>query len=213
MTMRIEGNDQRLAAATAIQLQQTGAQQVLAPKTPQHYEAQRAGKDNSVQSITGDKVSIKVEISKNTADTLQKMGTISDFLNSVATNLRQTNEGLKGASAVVSDMKSSLDNIIKNYPPYSVESKERIAQLMSYASLKQQILSMMVPAPPAPIYDTVKHLWEDLFSGSGNNTIQTPTLPLNAPDSHVNAAAKQLDVISSQIGLVQDTMINSVKTA
>ena len=137
------------------------------------------------------------------------MGNISDFLNSVATNLRQTNEGLKATSAIVTDMKSSLDNIIKIYPPYSVESKERIAELMTFSSLKKQIVSLMVPAPPAPVYDTVKHLWEDLFSGA-NKTIQTPTLPLNAPDSHINTAAKQLDVISTQIGLVQESMSKSI---
>lgn len=207
--MRIEGNDQRLAAATAIQLQHTGVQQLMAPKNVQYQEAQQTSKENTAQSIAGDKVSIRVELSKNTVDTLQKMGNISDFLNSVATNLRQTNEGLKATSAVVSDMKSSLDQIIKTYPPYSIESKERIAQLMSYSSLKQQIVSLMVPAPPAPIYETVKHLWGDLFNGA-NNTVQTPTLPLDAPDSHVNTASKQLDVISNQIGLVQDSMSNLV---
>lgn len=206
--MRIEGNDQRLAAATAIQMQQTGVQQMLAPKTAQHQDAQNASKESSVQSIAGDKVSIKVELSKSTVDTLQKMGNLSDFLNSVAINLRQTNEGLKAASGVVADMKTSLDQITKVYPPYSIESKERIAQLMNYSALKKQILSLMVPAPPPPIYDTAKHLWDDLFSGPGN-TIQTPTLPTDAPDTHVNAAAKQLEVIAGQIGLVQESLSNS----
>jgi hypothetical protein len=207
--MRIEGNDQRLAAATAIQMQQTGVQQMLAPKTAQHQEAQKAGNDNTVQSIAGDKVSIKIDLSRNTVDTLQKMGNISDFLNSVATNLRQTNEGLKASSTVVADMKTSLDKIIKNYPPYSLESEERIAQLMNYSSLKKQILSLMVPAPPPPLYEGVKHLWEDLFSGP-SSTIQTPTLPVDAPDSHIMAAYKQLDVVSGQIGLVQETLSSSV---
>jgi hypothetical protein len=207
--MRIEGNDQRLAAATAIQMQQTGVQQMLAPKPVQHQEAQKAGSENTVHSIAGDKVSIKIDLSRNTVDTLQKMGNISDFLNSVATNLRQTNEGLKASATVVADMKTSLDKIIKNYPPYSLESEERIAQLMNYSSLKKQILSLMVPAPPPPLYEGVKHLWEDLFSGPGS-TIQTPTLPADAPDSHIKAAYKQLDVISGQIGLVQETLSNSV---
>lgn len=207
--MRIEGNDQRLAAATAIQMQHTGTQQMLAPKTVPQQEAQKASKENTVQSIAGDKVSINVELPKNTVDTLQKMGNISDFLNSVATSLRQTNEGLKEASSIVADMKASLDNIIKNYPPYSLANKERIDQLMNYSSLKKQIMSLMVPAPPPPIYEGVKHIWEDLFSGPGS-TVQTPTLPTDAPDSHVNAATKQLDVISSQIGLVQESMSSSV---
>lgn len=207
--MRVEGNDQRLAAATAIQMQQTGVQQMLAPKTEQHQEAQKASKENTVQSIAGDKVSIKVELSKNTADTLQKLGNISDFLNSVATSLRQTNEGLKAASSVVTDMKASLDKIIKSYPPYTFESKERIDQLMSYASLKKQIMSLMVPPPPPPIYEKVKHLWEDLFSSS-SNTIQTPTLPLDVPDSHIKAAANQLDNLSGQVSLLQGALGGSV---
>lgn len=205
--MRIEGNDQRLAAATAIQMQQTGVQQVMAPKSPQQLAANNSDSANTIQSLAGDKVSLKIELPQNTIDTLHKMGSISDFLNSVATSLRQTNEGLKATSSIVDDMKTSLDNIIKNYPPYSLQNKERIDQLMSYSSLKKQIMSLMVPAPPPPAYENIKHLWEDLFSGP-NNTLQTPTLPSDAPDSHVNAAAKQLEAISGQIGLVQESMVN-----
>jgi hypothetical protein len=209
--MRIEGNDLRLAAATAIQLQQTGVQQMLAPKTAQHQEAQKANQEDTVQSIAGDKVSIRVELPKNTVDTLQKMGNISDFLNSVATNLRQTNQGLKATASIVQDMKASLDRVISHQPPYSLVDKERVAQLMNYSSLKQQILSMMVPAPPPPIYEKVQHLWEDLFSGPGS-TIQTPTLPADVPDSHVKSAARQLDNLSGQIGLLQDALSSSIKT-
>jgi hypothetical protein len=210
--MRIEGNDQRLAAATAIQMQQTGVQQVLMPKTSQQQDARNSSKADTAQSLVGDKVSIKVELPKNTVDTLQKMGNISDFLNSVATNLRQTNDGLTAVNAVVEQMKASLDKIIKNFPPYPVESKERMEQLMSYSSLQKQIMSLMVPPPPQPVYEKVKHLWEGLTSGVAG-TIQTPTLPQDAPDSHVNAAAKQLDLISGQVGLVQESMSNSVRGA
>ena len=210
--MRIEGNDQRLAAATAIQLQHTGVQQMLTSKTAQYEDAKKAGNDNTVQTLSGDKVSIKVELPQNTIDTLQKMGNISDFLNSVATNLRQTNEGLKAVSGIVDGMKTSLDNIIKNYPPYFLENKARIDQLMNYSSLKKQIMSLMVPAPPPPIYENIKHLWEDLFSGP-NGTLQTPTLPAEATYSHVDAASKQLDIISGQVGLVQESMSSSVRTA
>ena len=207
--MRIEGNDQRLAAVTATQMQNSGTQQMLAAKNVQQQDAHKAGKENMVQTIVGDRVSINVEISKNTADTLQRMGNISDFLNSVATNLRQTNEGLKEASRVITDMKSSLDKIIKNYPPYSIQSQERIDQLMNFSSLKKQIVSLEFPAPPPPVYEGVKHLWEDLFSGP-DKKLQTPTLPKDAPDTHVAAAAQQLDVIANRIGLVQENMSNAV---
>jgi len=207
--MRIEGNDQRLAAVTATQIQSSGTQQMLAAKKVQQQDSQKAGKENTVQSVAGDKVSINVEISKNTVDTQQKMGNISDFLNSVATNLRQTNEGLKETSRIVTDMKSSLDKIIKNYPPYSIQSQERIDQLMNFSSLKKQMVSLEFPAPPPPVYESVKHLWTDLFSGP-SQTLQSPSLPKDAPDSQVAAAAQQLDVTASQIGLIQETMNSAV---
>lgn len=209
--MRIEGNDQRLAAATAIQIQQTGVQQTLAPKSPQQQDALKNGKADTAQSLVGDRVSIKVELPQKTVDTLQRMGNISDFLNSVATNLRQTNEGLAAVNAIAEQMRASLDKIIKNFPPYPIESKERMEQLMSYSSLQKQILSLMIPPPPQPVYEKVKHLWEGLTSGIGS-AVQTPTLPQDAPDSHVNAAAKQLDVVSGQISLVQESMNSSVWT-
>lgn len=208
--MRIEGNDQRLAAATAIQMQHTGVQQALTQK-PQHLQDTSSSKSDSVQTLVGDKVSIKVELPQNTVDTLQRMGNISDFLNSVATNLRQTNEGLKETSSIVADMKATLENVLKKSPPYSLVDKERIDQLMNYSSLKKQIMSLMVPAPPPPIYEKVQHLWEDLFSGP-SNTVQTPTLPTDVPDSHVKAAASQLSNTSNQIGLLQDALGNSVKS-
>jgi len=207
--MRIEGNDQRLAAATAIQMQQTGVQQMLATKTSQHQDAEKASKEYTVQSVVGDKVSIKVELPQKTVDTLQNMGNISDFLNSVATNLRQTNDGLTAASAIVTDMKASLERVIKNYPPYPIEDRGRMEELMGYSSLQKQIMQLMVPPPPPPIYEKVQHLWENLTTGP-NGTIQTPSVPPDVPGSHVTAASKQLDAISSQISLVQETMSNSV---
>ena len=210
--MRIEGNDLRLAHVTTAQMQNTGTDKIAVPKTPQQQDAPNSIKDNAVQPLVGDKVSIRVELPKNTVDTLQKMGNISDFLNSVAINLRQSNEGLKAVNAIVDQMKASLDKIIKNFPPYPIESKERMEQLMSYSSLQKQILSLMTPPPPQPVYEKVKHLWEGLTSGIGS-TIQTPALPQDAPDSHVKAASKQLDAISGQISLVQETMTNTVMGA
>jgi hypothetical protein len=210
--MKIEGNDQRLAAATAIQMQQTGVQQMLAQKTAQQQDGQKASTENSVQSIAGDKVSIKIELPQKTVDTLQKMGNITDFLNSVATNLRQTHEGLTAASAIVEKMKLSLEKVIKDYPPYPIEDRGRMKELMNYSSLQKEITQLMMPPPPPPIYEKVQHLWENLATGP-NGTIQTPVVPQDVPNSHVQAVAKQLDSVYGQINLVQGTMSSSVRTA
>ena len=210
--MRIEGNDQRLAAATATQLQQSGAQQTLELRNAQTQYAQKASTGNAAPSIGGDKVSIQVELPQKTVDTLQKMGNISDFLNSVATNLRQTYEGLTATSAIVDKMKVSLEKVIKNYPPYPIEDRARMEELKGYSSLQKQIMQLTVPSPPPPIYEKVKHLWESLATGP-DGSIQTPSVPQNVPEAHIKAAAKQLDFISGQINLVQEAMSSSVRTA
>ena len=207
--MQIEGNDLRLAAATAVQLKNTGADKVYSTKMAQQQDTQNTDKTDMVQSPLGDRVSIRVDLPKNTVDTLQKMGNISDFLNSVATNLRQSNEGLKAANQIVEQMKASLDKIIKNYPHYPIDSRERMDQLMQYSGLQKQIMSLMVPPPPQPVYEKVKHLWEGLTTGIAG-TLQTPQLPNDAPDTHVKAASKQLDAMSEQIGLAQEAMSNSI---
>jgi hypothetical protein len=211
MAMRIEGNDQRLAAATAAQMLNSGTQQVIAPKTSQQQEASAVSNGNKVQTLMGDKVSIKIDLPKNTVETLQKMGNISDFINSVAINLRQTNEGITAVNDIVEQMKASLDKIIKNYPPFPPESRDRMEMLMSYSSLQKQIMSMMVPPPPQPVMDKVQQLWGNLTNGQ--TTVQTPTLSTDAPDTHVKAAAQQLDAVSSQLNLVQEALGASVKSA
>ena len=203
--MRIDGNDQRLAAATAVQMQQSGVQQVLAPKWSQQQDA-------SIKALVGDTVSIKVDLPQNTVDILKRIGSASDILNSLATNLRQSNEGLSAANAVTAKMKASLDKVVKDYPPFSLDDSGRMEQLMDYASLRKQLQSMMIPAPPQPVYEKVKHLWEGLTGGTGG-TVQVPSLPHDAPDTHVRAALQQLDGISSQMTLVQETMANLVMKA
>jgi hypothetical protein len=210
--MIIDGSDRQLAVSTAIQMQQPGVQQISAPKSSQQLDARNGSKTDTVQPLGGDTVSIKVELPLNTFDTLKKIGNTTDILNALATNLRQTNEGLTFANIITEKMKASLDRVIKDYPPYPIEDKGRMEQLMSYSSLRNQLQSLMIPAPPPPLYEKIKHLWEGLTSGVGS-TVQTPSLPHEALTTHVKSASKQLDVISNQISLVQEAMANMVMKA
>lgn len=201
--MRIDDSNQSLAA---VQIQNGGVQQA----TAQQQKTGKTSTESNVPPLTGDKVSIQIDLPKNTVDMLQKMGNISDFINSFAINLRKTNEGITAVNDIVQQMKASLDKIIKNYPPFPPESKSRMELLMSYSGLQKQIMSMMVPPPPHPVLDKVGKLWGNLTNGQ--TIVQTPSLAADAPDSHVNAAAQQLDGISKQLGLVQEAMGSVVKT-
>jgi hypothetical protein len=69
---------------------------------------------------------------------------------------------------------------------------------------------MSVPPPPQPLYDRVKHIWQDLFTGENGQSISTPSLPQDAPDTHVNAALQRLDGTQAQIATVSTELGNSL---
>ena len=205
--MNIETTDSRINAMVAAQAQQqniTSKQQPLSQSEP----ANKPETDNKAKS--SDKVTIQVEISKNTLDTLQKVGNVSELLVSTAKNIRKTDEALTAGVTIIAQMKEQLSTIVKQFPPFPPESKDRMELLMSYSALQKQITSLMVPPPPPPVYEKVQHMWDNLFSNQ-SRTLQTPQLPANVPDSYVKAAAEQLNNLKDQVNLVQEAMGNSVK--
>lgn len=205
--MKIDATDSRVTAIAAAQAQlksfsEQQAKPVLKDDKPN---------DSSALKISpNDKVTIQLDVSKSTLDTLQKVGNVSDFLVTTAQNIRKTDESLSAGAAIISQMKEQLGKIVKQYPPFPPDDRSRMEILMSYSGLQKQITSLMVPPPPPPVYEKVQHLWDNLFSNQ-SKTLQTPQLPVNVPDSHVKVAADQLNNLKNQIGLVQDALGNTVK--
>lgn len=205
--MNIDATDSRIATIAATQLQQ----QDFAAKHPLSNPVEQTYKqDTDNKTKTTDKVTIQLEIPKNTLETIQRVSNISDLLVSTAKNIRKTDEALSAGASIVAQMKEKLSTIIKQYPPFPPESKERMELLMSYSALQKQITSLMVPPPPPPVYEKVQHLWDNLFPNQ-SITLQTPQLPVNVPNSHIKTASEQLININNQVGLIQETMGNSVK--
>lgn len=191
-------------AATQAQLKSFGEQQI------KQTSAENPTKVEATKSKVDDKVTIQLDVSKSTLDTLQKVGNVSDFLVTTAQNIRKTDESLSSGATIIAQMKEQLGKIVKQYPPFPPDDRSRMEILMSYSGLQKQITSLMVPPPPPPIYEKVQHLWDNLFS-SQSKTLQTPQLPVNVPDSHIKAAADQLNNLQNQVGLVQEALGNSVK--
>lgn len=205
--MNIDATDSRITTIPAAQPHQ----QDLVAKPPLSKSIEQAYKqdtDNKTKST--DKITIQLEIPRNTLDTIQRVSNVSDLLVSTAKNIRKTDEALSAGASIVAQMKEQLSTIIKQFPPFPPESKERMELLMSYSSLQKQITSLMVPPPPPPVYEKVQHLWDNLFPNQ-SITLQTPQLPVTVPDSHIKTAAEQLNNVSNQVGLIQETMGNSVK--
>lgn len=204
--MKIDANDPAtIALASGIQKIQQPNFQKSPPQNSPETTSPKATPDHPT-----DKVSIQLEIPRKNLETLQQFGQIGDFLNTLATNLRKTKEGLNASAELIDKMKAPLGQIIKNYPPYNADSQERMELLMTYNSLQKEIRELMVPPPPPPIYEKVQHLWQGLISDR-DGTISAPQLPIDAPDSHVKLAAAQLDSFSEQVGVITDELSNTVK--
>ncbi len=200
--MKVDGTDSQVAAIVA--------QSSLVNTSLKQQQLSQEPQQSNTADKTTDKITIRLELPKNTLDTLQKIGNVGDLLISTASSVRKTNETLTSGAEIIDKMKTQLESIVKNYPPFLQDSKERIGFLMSYSGLHKEITSLMVPPPPAPVYEKVHHLWENLFSGQ-SRTIQVPQIPSDAPDSHIKAAVKQLDSLKNQVNLVQEAMGNTIK--
>lgn len=159
-----------------------------------------------------DQVSVNIQVSRNTLDMIKRLGDVSEFLNTTAQKLHETESGLTASSDLMVRMKAELEKIVKNFPPFPLDSKEREQILMSYNALQKEILKMMVPPPPQPVYERVKHLWQNLFNGD-ESRISAPELPVNAPDSHVKAAYQKLEGAVSQIAAIRVDMSQSAQLA
>ena len=166
--------------------------------------------NHSNSSAMNDTVQLQISIPRQTMDTLQKIGSITDVLNDTAKSLRATGNGLSAAADIAMKMRHSLDTITKNFPPFPIDSTERRDILMSYRALQKEMEKMMVPPPPPPVYDKVKTLWNDLFGQSGTGTISPPNLPENAPDTVITDATKQLtatgDAISTMHAAIGESL-------
>lgn len=125
--------------------------------------------------------------------TMGRLESINEDKNRVAQNIRETEGALRGISDGIDGMAKKLDTIRKNYPPFSRDSEERKDLLMSYVSLRKEIIKMMVPPPPPPVYEKSTSLWEKLgYNDNGNISSAVPDITVSASDSEVGAALDAL---------------------
>ena len=146
------------------------------------------------KTAVSDTVQIKSTVTLKNLDTVKAIEQMHARLNDLVKGVRQTNEELNRAVDQVSQMQGNLMAIVKNYPPYPIDSMERRDLLMSYMSLRKEIESLMVPAPPQPVYDKVKSMWAAMFAQNGQ--IQASAVP----PLENGSSDKQVQVTSDLLG-------------
>jgi len=128
---------------------------------------------------------------------LERLESVTNELNQVAKQVRATDSALQERHSLVSQMKVELNKVVKNYPPFPLDSDERKEILMSYRSLRQFIEKLIVPPPPDPIYKQEKHLWDKLTTQDASTA--APDLTLTASDGQVASALESLGADQSAV--------------
>jgi hypothetical protein len=155
-------------------------------------------KTRSTQGAGGDPVSVSLQRS---ASTMGKLGSVNEDKNLFATGIRETDKALHEVSNVAVKMKERLETIVKNYPPFSQDSAERKALLMSYVSLRKEIEKLTFPKPPVPVYENNQKLWDKLdFSDTQKQAEAIPALDETSSDSQVRSAVGSLDKLQTSLG-------------
>lgn len=162
----------------------------------------------SKQEAGGDPVSVSLQRS---ASTMGKLGSVNEDKNLFATSIRETDKALHQVSNVAVKMKERLETIVKNYPPFTQDSAERKALLMSYVSLRKEIEKLTFPKPPPPVYENNQKLWDKLdLSDTQKVNEAIPSLDVTSSDSQVRQAVGSLDELQSSLGEGRNELFRTI---
>ena len=143
---------------------------------------------------------VSVSLRKSSA-TMGRLECFHEDNNLIAQSIRETDGALQGIADGIDGMARKLDTIRKNYPPFSRDSQERKDLLMSYVSLRKEIIKMMIPPPPPPIYEKNTSLWEKLgYNKNGSIASAVPDIAATASDAEVGTAWQSLDGLRDAVG-------------
>ena len=186
------------------------AQQAVAPVSAPESKTFTAQAIQATEK-TSDSVQIKYSATSKNLDTVRAIEQMHARLNQLVKGVRETNEGLNNASEVVDQMQTTLQKIAKNYPPFSADSPERQKILMSYVSIRKEMVRLMVPPPPPPVYEKVKGMWDSVFESGGQiNSNQLSGLDQSSSDSQVSDASASLVKISEKLSTLSDSITKAL---
>ena len=144
---------------------------------------------------------------------VDKLETIHSRFNSVARTIRVADENMGKIENYIDRMKTELQRIVKNYPPFPPGSEERVKRLKSIAAFRRLIDQLTIPPPneefaakTVPDHDVVSKINYSQKVLSKSNPHQTrpegldiPQLPEDANDEKVYAFAEKLDTAGEML--------------
>ena len=83
---------------------------------------------------------------------------INEKINLVAKGQRFYQRQLQQVNDAIEQMKTQLEKIMKQFPPYPPGSEDRIRALRAYAGCRKLIDQLTIPPPDEPLSQTMEEL-------------------------------------------------------
>lgn len=186
------------------------AQQTVAPVSAPESKTLTAQAIQATEK-TSDSVQLKYSETSKNLDTVRAIEQMHSRINQLVKGVRETNEGLNSASESLDQMQTTLQKIVKNYPPFTADSPERQKFLMSFVSIRKEMEKLMIPPPPTPIYEKVKGMWDSVFDSNGQirNSL-VPNVDVSSSDNQVQNASENLEKTSKQLSAISDSVTKAL---
>jgi hypothetical protein len=163
--------------------------------------------------------------SSQVAGSFAQLRNRQDALNNAASVVREVGNTVEQAVQLLDKIGNNLGEIVKMYPPYPIDSPQRVTLLNNIGGLRRQIEALTFPPP-----DTVDAVWrqlgaqtdttykegdvavtQDAVAAVKDRLWDLPTLdPLAASDVEVSKALDQVEAKKSSLEDLQAGMWNDV---
>ncbi|MCP4748711.1 MAG: hypothetical protein GY874_21635 [Desulfobacteraceae bacterium] len=125
--------------------------QIPVYRTDPYLNNKKKGQDNLVKhlphQIKRKHASDNVTLSSQDRIQLNKLNGANSKANTLAQQLRSVDKNIDKIEHNLRQMMGALDKVVKHYPPFTVDSKERSEYLRQFNSLRKMIDQLTVPAP------------------------------------------------------------------
>jgi ABC-type transporter Mla subunit MlaD len=193
------------------------SQQTAVSPNPETKQKRPAETPTASAKGTGpvlDQVNVSSPVTLRNLDAVKAIEQLHNKMNSLIKGVRETNESINNAAEQVNSMSSALEGITKNFPPFPLGSKERQELLMSYTSIRQEIMKMTIPPPPPPIYEKVTSMWDSIFAQNGQILPSAvPALEINSSDQQVQAALAQTEATGTNLATLSSATTQALVQA
>lgn len=168
--------------------------------------------NNKTANVPSDQATLSIPTALvKKLDTVRVLAQMHEDMNQHIKAVQETNEQLNKSAYQPTVMQRALTTIVKNFPPpFNMDSKERQDLLMSYAAIRQELMKMTIPKPPAPLYQQVKSLWDNTVGQNGQLLASTvPKLSTTSQDSQLKESSSKLSQTSTALTDLSSALANS----